>query len=267
MNRCLRSSPIENARPGQYHLISKSQQNVTGEFLYRLSHPLGEHVVQAGKEYPVPAAKVAFDVSGHPTKISVVEELKGRAGWLILRRMVIESFEREEYLLFSGFDDKGRPLDQETCEKLFSCEGKVTAEERPAGEIAERLESEAKRHAEATISRSLEENNRHFNEAREKLEKWADDMVLAAEKELKDTKAQIKVLNREARLAPTVQEQHELQEKIRQLEKKKRRQRQSIFDVEDEIMEKRDALISALERRMTQRTSIEPMFTIRWSVV
>jgi len=118
----------------------------------------------------------------------------------------------------------------------------------------------------ATISRSLEENNRHFNEARERLEKWAEDMILASEKELKDTKQQINALNRQARLASTVAEQHELQEKIRELEKKKRRQRQHIFDLEDEIAQKRDDLISALERRMTQKTSLEPLFTIAWKV-
>ena len=92
-------------------------------------------------------------------------------------------------------------------------------------------------------------------------------MVIAAEKELRDTKNQIKVLNREARLATTVEEQHQVQERIRELERKKRRQRQNIFDVEDEIMEKRDVLITALEKRMAQRTAVETLFTIRWSVV
>ena len=99
------------------------------------------------------------------------------------------------------------------------------------------------------------------------MEKWADDLVVAAEKELRDTKEQIKALNRLARLAPTVEEQHQLQEKIRDMEKKKRRQRQRIFDLEDEIMEKRDGLIAALERRMAQRTAVDPLFTIRWGVV
>lgn len=40
---------------------------------------------------------------------------------------------------------------------------------------------------------------KYFNKAREKPEKWADDMVLAAEKALKDTKEQIKLLQRQAR--------------------------------------------------------------------
>ncbi len=130
----------------------------------------------------------------------------------------------------------------------------------------QRLAADADRHANATISKSLERNNHHFNEAREQLEKWADDRVLAAEKELHDTKEQIKALNRQAWQATTVEEQHQLQEKIKDLEKKKRRQRQRIFDVEDEIMEKRDSLIDALEKRMQQRTESTPLFTIRWIV-
>lgn len=146
-------------------MISKDGENVTGEFLYRLGHPLGEFVIQAGKDYPTPVAKVMFDISGHDARISVV------------------------------------------------------------------------------------------------------DMVMAAEKELRDTKEQIKALNRQARQATTVEEQYQLQEKIKALEKKKRRQRQRIFDVEDEIMEKRDSLINALEKRMQQRTESNLLFTVRWEVV
>ena len=63
-----------------------------------------------------------------------------------------------------------------------------------------------------------------------------------------------------------MEEQREMQAKIRELEKKKRRQRQQIFDLEDEIAQKRDDLISALERRMTQKTRLEPLFTIAWKV-
>ena len=45
------------------------------------------------------------------------------------------------------------------------------------------------------------------------------------------------------------------------------RLRQQIFDLEDEITQKRDDLITTLERRMTQKTSLEPLFTIAWKVV
>ena len=85
---------------------------------------------------------------------------------------------------------------------------------RPRPPMQQRLNAEAERHAKATVSRSLEQNSVHFNQAREKLEKWADDMVLSAEKALADTKEQIKALRRQARQAVTLEEQHEIQQKI-----------------------------------------------------
>lgn len=263
----LTDPPLPSVHSGTYHMISKDRENVPGEFLYRLGHPLGEFVIKAGKHCPTPVAKVMFDISGHQARISMVEDLKGKSGWLVLQRLIIDSFEREEYLLFSGFDDNGRSLDQETSEKIFNCRGQVLGTLDVPESERQRLAADADRHAKATISKSLERNNHHFNEACEQLEKWADDMVLAAEKELRDTKEQIKALNRKTRHATTVEEQRQLQGRIKDLEKKKRQQRQRIFDVEDEIMEKRDSLINALEKRMQQRTSTKVLFTIRWEVI
>lgn len=270
----LKVPPSPEISPGRYHLISKSQpepghdrSEEPSRFLYRLSHPLGEKVVQGGKSLEAPAAVITFDVTNHATRLHVVEALRGKSGHLVLTRLQIESYEREEYLLFSGFDDDGATLDQETMEKLFGCVGHVDAPTLIPDAIANRLEAEAQRHARATISLSLEQNSAHFNQAREKLEKWADDMVLSAEKALADTKDQIKVLRRQARQAVTLEEQHSIQEKIQKLERQQRRQRQEIFTVEDEIMGKRDSLIDQLERRLAQRTETETLFTIRWRVV
>lgn len=264
----LHDSPLPAARPGTYHLISKEpdSKSVAGEFLYRLSHPLGEYVLHAGKTYPAPPAEVVFNISDHPARIAVVEELKGKAGYLALQRLVVDSFEREEYLLFSGFTDDRHPLDQEACAKLFNCLARVTGATVLSDDVSERLVADADRHLRATLNRSLEQNNRHFNEAREQLEKWAEDMEVAAQKELDDTKSQIRAANRESHQATTVDEQHELQEKVRQLEQKKRRLRQRIFDIEDDIASKRDQLIDALERRMQQKTQATPLFTIWWRV-
>ena len=119
----LHCSPHDGLKPGRYHLISKTQPNVPGEFLYRLSHPLGEYVIQAGKTCPAPVANVTFDMTHHPTKLSMVEAQKGQSGWLALQHLVIESFDKEDYLLFSAVSDAGRSLDQETCERFFACGG------------------------------------------------------------------------------------------------------------------------------------------------
>ena len=277
----LQDSPRPEILKGRYHLISKSHpRSGTGAdedggetrsaFLYRLSHPLGEHVVDGAKALSTPPEQIIFDVTNHPTRLHVIEALRGKAGYLTLTRLAVDSYEREEYLLFSGFDEAGVSLDQETMEKLFACAGRTSRGEDREGAIpateTQRLKGESQRHSQATVSRSLEQNNTHFNAAREKLERWADDMVVSAEKALLHTKDQIKALRRRARQAVTLADQHEIQEKIRKFERQQRRQRQEIFKVEDEIIEKRDQLIDSLERRLAQRIETETLFTIRWAV-
>jgi DNA polymerase III delta prime subunit len=196
-----------------------------------------------------------------------VDNLKGESGWLSLQSLTIDSFETEQYLLFSAFTDSGNTLDQETCEKLFQCDGNVLNDITPGDREQAHLDAEAQQQIRATINRSLELNNQHFQEAREQLDQWAEDMVLASERELKLTNEQIKNLKRQSRQAANLDEQHEIQDKIRECEKKRRQQRQDIFKIEDEIEEKRDRLVDQLEERMSQRSDIQTLFVIRWRVI
>jgi hypothetical protein len=262
----LKKPPTDGFKPGRYHLIDKRQMNLPGDFLYRLSHPLGEWVIDKGKTCAASAAIVTFDVSHYPAKLSMVEAFKGQSGWLNLQHLAIDSFDREERLLFSAYTDSGKSLDQETCERLFNCAATVEPLDGLPADAEHRLIVESKLHADAAVAGSLEENSRLFTEERERLERWADDLVVAAEKDLADTKAQIKAIRRQSRLATTLDEQSVLQQKLSDFEKKQRKQRQQIFEVEDQIAEKRDKLIDGLQRRMSQKTTATSLFTIRWEV-
>lgn len=258
----------EVSERGRYHLISKTHENRPGSFLYRLSHPLGEKVIEIGRALNTEPAEVCFDITNHKSKISLIEELLGHSGWLRLDLLQVTSYATEEHLLFSAIDGDGKNLDQETCEKLFQCLSSEapTSINIPAA-VSERLAGDAERHRQATIEKNLEQNHRYFQDARTQLDRWARDMELAAEKELDDVKLQIREQRRLSRQATTMEEQLAHQTKEQQLEKQKRRLRQRIFDVEDEIAERRDALIDALKRRLTQQINHDHLFTIRWKIV
>jgi hypothetical protein len=236
-------------------------------FLYRFSHPLGEYVLDKGKKEDTPPAHIAFDLSNAATLISALEPIKHKSGYLTLSLLTIDSFETEEYLLFSGFTDQGESLDQEILQRLFSCPVSSSVTCIIPDEINHRLQAENAQHTKAMINSALEANNKHFAEARDKLERWADDMVYAAEKTLKDTKDRIKDAKRRERQATSLEAQMTIQEEIRTLEKQQRKQREEIFKVEDEICDKRDHLIDGLQKRLSQKTSSTHIFTIRWAVV
>ncbi len=180
--------------------------------------------------------------------------------------MVDAAFETTERLLFSGMTDSGVLLDQEACEKLMSVEARgvpsVISLQPPAA-----LVENSQCQLQAVTAELLEDNQRLFMEERDKLEKWADDKLLAAEEALKNTKAQLKQHKRDARKAITLQEQNAYQEKIAALERQQRQQRREIFNAEDEIIDKRDELIDSLQVRLKETTETELLFTLRWQVV
>lgn len=260
------SAPPSGIAPGRYQLIRGAVQPDLLAHAYRLSHPLGEWSIDASLNAATSVATLKLDYSKHGARVSVVEKLRGKSGWLTLVRLTVTSVETTEALLFSGFTDDAQVLDQETCEKMMG----IPAVDKPSPlstTVPEALLANSRRAVAATISEVLEANQRLFNEERDKLERWADDKLLAAEEVLKNTKAHIAQLKRDARKAVTLQEQDGIQRELSELERQQRKQRQEIFSVEDEIIERRDVLIQALQERLKQTTEEERLFTIHWSVV
>jgi len=135
------------------------------------------------------------------------------------------------------------------------------------GQEEMQLTTDSRIHADATLTAAMERNNTFYKEKCERLFRWADDLMLSAEKELKDTKNQLREQNRLLRLATSQQDRLAVELKVKELSKKQREQRQRIFDVEDEIAGKRDTLIDRLKARLEQKTKQEHLFTIRWKVV
>ena len=251
---------------GRYQLIRGAAQPDMLAHAYRLSHPLGEWSIATSLNAATPVATVKLDYDQHGARVSVIERLRGKSGWLTLARLEVTAFETTEALLFSGLTDDGQVLDQETCEKLMALP--AAAKPAPLQEfVPKTLLDNSQQAVEATISGVLEANQRLFHEERDKLERWADDKLLAAEEALKNTKARIAQLKRDARKAATLQEQDGIQRELSELERKQRRLRQEIFAVEDEIIAKRDALIASLQQRLQEKTSHETLFSIRWSLI
>ena len=263
----LQPSPLANAPEGKYQLIRSEQKGGTPvaayTHIYRLSHPLGEWVVEQGLARKTPLAALAFNYTAHDSKVSVVEQLQGKSGWLSLCKLSLDSFQEEEHLVFAAISDDGESIDDETCRKLLLVEASTQPLSTKAPDTLLQLQQ---RRVEAQISRCMDANQHFFHAERDKLERWADDKILASEQTLEDTKAKIKTLKRESRQAESLELQQSLQKQQREHERQQRRQRQVIFDVEDEIITRRDGLIDALEQRLKQQIHTDELFTIRWSV-
>lgn len=254
--------PVAQAEPGRYRLIRKGERPPEHAHLYRMAHPLGEYVLDTGRRTETPRSEVVFNYYGYPYKISVLDNLGHQAGWLSLDLLSLTSFDEEQHLVFTAEAGDGTRLDHETCQRLFDLPGYTAGPTEVT--LPQVFEDDTHQQIQAALNAALLENDKLFQAEREKLEAWAEDQIVAAEKALDDTKLKIRSAKREARTATSVDEQKKAQEHVRTLERQQRRQRQQIFDVEDEIESRRDQLIDALEQRLNRKSTTHHLFRIRW---
>ena len=256
---------IDNIISGKYALISKKYENNNG-IIYRTNHPLGEYVIKRGLHIPEKSGKVIFNITDNPLKITQVENLKGSKGYLSLYKYTINSFDKEEYLLFAGMQENGEFIAENVCEKLFECMGKYEV-----SEIAEDkkniLKNKIEKYAREKDILSEKNNMQYFQQEEERLEGWAKDMVQRLEIELKNIKDLIREKERQARHASSMEEKYNINKELQELNSKKSKMRRNLEDNEDAVYEKRNALIDEIKSRMVKDTKLEEIYTIAWEVI
>jgi exonuclease VII large subunit len=253
---------------GDYQLIARGQnQNAASvnAHVYRLNHPLGEWVLETAKNKPTPTAQISFDYAAHGAKVSVIESLLGQSGTLKLQRFSIEALERtEDHLMFVAETSDGQLLPAETAQKLMQL---------PAAQCQQQSVF-ASTQLEVALTRSKNEiiqmvNSRNltfFEDEVNKLDHWADDLKFGLEHGIKDIDQQIKEVRRNAKIAPTLAEKLSWQKQQQELERARNKQRKELFDRQDEVDERREALIEQLESKLNQKLYVEDLFTIGWSL-
>jgi adenine-specific DNA-methyltransferase len=258
----LRASPFPGEiPPGLYELPRRSGE----AHLYRLGHPLAEAVIRQAKSRDLPVNEVCFSYKDHDGRVSALEPFIRQSGWLTLSAFTVESLDQaEDHLIFGAVTDAGTPLDEETVARLFTLPGKVTG---PCLSIAPNMVGTAIQHRQAAIQRTISERNARFFEAEaEKLDGWADDLKLGLEREIKEIDRQIKEARRAATTALTLEEKLAGQKRIKALESQRNDKRRSLFVAQDEVDQQREDLIANIEGKLTQRSGLQRLFTIRWKL-
>jgi superfamily II DNA/RNA helicase len=237
---------------------------------YRLSHSLGEWVVDQAKAKSLPRAKLEFNYSDHDAKISVIGALKGQSGCLVLQQFSIEALERgEDHLLFAAINSEGTTIPAEVAQKLMQLPAKLVrpleaGDFEPTQMTALQGLLENDRNA---VEKSINDRNLSFFEQEvSKLDNWADDLKDGLEQTIKELDKEIKQVRRDAKIAPTLEEKLAMQKQQKKLESQRNKSRRELFDKQDEVDERREALIETLEQKLNKSTRVENLFTIQWSV-
>ncbi len=235
--------------------------------VYRIGHKLAQRILNACKQQPTQTREVIFDYTGTPTKVSLLEKYIGQAGWLQVQHLSINSFEAEDYLLLSALTDKGEVLEQEAVHRIFSIHGN----ESNSIEVPDAVSTQCKelifRERQEIISVNSVRNRDFFDVEMDKLDHWADDMKIGLEREIKDLDAEIKLRKSEAKKVLNLETKVAAQRLIKDLERKRSEKRQTLYTAQDEIDDKKENLLSDIEKMLNQQISQKELFTIKWKII
>ncbi|MDZ4722169.1 MAG: SNF2-related protein [Roseiflexaceae bacterium] len=263
----LKSQPF----PQQAHNISLGHYELprrSGEaHLYRLNHPLAEALIAQAKNRELPTAEICFNYGLHDGKISLLEPLIGRSGWLTSALLSVESLEQaEDHIIFAAITDDGQMLNEDIATRLLTLPG--TSANLVLSEVPATTSSALGAYTQGrqdAIQRLISERNARFFEAEaDKLDGWADDLKSGLEREIKEIDRQIKEARRIATAALTLEEKLSGQKQVKALEALRNQKRRSLFDAQDQVDQQREALIADIEGKLNQVSTLKRLFTIRW---
>jgi superfamily II DNA or RNA helicase len=260
---------LSTSQLGRYELPRRSEN----AHIYRLGHPLAQALLQHAKHQPLSASKIVLDYDAYGVKVSVLESMRQRSGWLEVRSLQIRSLGAvEEHLLVAAVDEIGQAYDQDVSERLLSLpcsstahlDGQQSIEFVPADRKP--LDTEITRQKNVIISDLESRNMGAFTQEAEKLDDWADDLKVGLEREIKELDRRIKEARTKSKGAATLADKLAAQKEQRDLEGQRDKKRRELFDRQDEIQRKRDGLIDELERQLKQEIAVSTLLTCEWEL-
>ncbi len=248
---------------GRYELPRRSGD----AHLYRINHPLARWGIEQAKARALNGARLVFDYNAYGSKISTLEAWRGKAGWLTVKLISVETLgNQEQHLLVAAGTTDGVVLAEEDPEKLLRLPATTQAASLFNAPDATLLaDVEARKTA---LLRDVNERNLgYFEQEVQKLDAWADDLKLGLEQEIKEIDREIKEVRRTAATSPRLEEKLSWQKKQRELEGKRSKLRRELFARQDEVEAQRNDLISQLEVQLQQQVEERTLFTVEWELV
>jgi len=216
------------------------------------------------KDRVLPSAELTLDYEQRGARVTVVEPLRGRSGWLRLEHVELSSLEIEDGLLLGGLTDDGQPLDRETCEKLLTVPATVGSEVQVPAAAQEALGAALAGQLAGLVGDHQRRNERFFDAESDKLDRWADDLKENLERELKDLEAEIREAKKAKRLAADLPGKLAAQKLVNELEQRRNHKKRTLYEAQDQVEAQKDALIAQVEGCLQQRVSRRDVFTVRW---
>lgn len=262
------SQPLAASAAGIYQLVARKGAESANGHLYRLSHPLAEHLITRARNRELEPAEIELDLTNYPGRLSSLEKLPVKSGWLSASHLQITmDAGDEDHILIHAVDGAGTPLDEGQIRDLL----RIGARSKHAIEVPPYLDSSLAEGIDEERVRVIEALDARIDEwiqqEEAKLEAWTQDRIVNIEVEIQKVEKEIDQMERELRLRGGNQkEKHAKRMEIAKLKERS-------YDLEDrnrmrrrEIRDARSNLLDQAYESIHKQSEQTQLFTIKWTI-
>jgi len=254
----------ENIDPGPYRI----GKNIDNAHIYRVGHPLAQRIINQFRAKELVPIEIQFQYEQSGKKISILEELLNKSGWLAVYKLTIESFEEEDYILLCGITENGVELNSDQCQRLFSLSGRIQNDILLVpDQVTKKINQVVQKRKAIILDSNMQRNSGYFEKESDKLDKWAEDKRNSLRLSLKELDEQIKELKKATRQAQSLPDKLAAQKKVRSLEKKREEAWHEYDKIGRAIEAEKDKLIEIMEKKLSAKETLTELFAIRWRII
>lgn len=257
------NSEVLGLKAGDYIIADANKENVN----LRLDDVNGQAILK----YCLSAEaedSVTFDISNYPYQIKEISKLLGKKGRLIFGKVVINSFEKEEYLVLTAMTEDGVFIDKETCEKLFRLSSaRKTVLLNVSNFTQNACQDNFDAQVAAIVNESIDRNNKLLQDEINKIDAWANDKISGIQLRVEMLREQRKQLQKEADYSVNATEKASLESEINKISKTIKKLWLELADNEDEVEERRRQIISKLKAESMKTVSHDIIFKVNFEVI
>lgn len=267
--------PIDNTRfeymsndnyRGTYSIRWKESEKNHEHFLRR-EHPLCEDLIKQIKEKRLPVSFIEFNYKSSGRKISYLDVILCKTGWICIDKLINDSFDKQEHLIISAICDDGTVLDSAIVNKIMELSA-VKRQQIEGSSVPNDIKEMSKANADNTLKQIEMENKEYFLKECEKLDEWSEDLKDGLQEEIKNIDKVIKEKNKELSIVDcTLEEMLDKKDEILKLRKLRDRKRRELYEEEDRIENENEKLQQEMRKRIKGKNTVTNIFTIRFEIV
>lgn len=234
----------------------------------RYGHPLGQWIVNQSIKLSPSDAEITFDLSSYLYRSMLVEEQKGKSGYLVAHKVKAENnYDSEETILFSAINEDGVILTPEFCNKLLETTAVSIKEFSFSCQYEKVLEDIFNRELELYKVALDDRTSEYANFEIEKYESWAKDQIVPLQNDVIELRNAKDTIHRQIRKETNAKSKLLLKRQELDLNEQLRKKQKHLFDLEDDYSAKVDKMTNKLLKLMENKINSSVLFKIRWFII